>query len=70
MKYIKYFENFEDEDIEDFKVGDIVYCIDNSGYEIYIEIGVPYTVSQVNKKTRDYGFLWIIFFIILIKNFH
>ncbi len=59
MKYIKKFEKLEDEDFEYFEVGDIVYCTDNRGYERDIEVGVPYTVSNVDNRIKDYTIITI-----------
>jgi hypothetical protein len=64
MKYIKKFEvsnslptPFPPE--EKFNVGDTVYCTDNKGYERDIEIGVPYTVSKVDDRIKDYTIITI-----------
>jgi len=63
MKYIKKFERLEDEwfpeESEHFEVGDIVYCTDNRGYERDIEVGVPYTVSNVDNRIKDYTIITI-----------
>ena len=43
MKYIKEFEMIEN----DIKVGDTLYCIDNTGVKRDLEIGEKYTVDDV-----------------------
>lgn len=46
MKYIKNFEMFEGDDI---KVGDILYCINNKGVELDLELGGKYTVDKITQ---------------------
>jgi hypothetical protein len=43
MKYIKQYE----ENKETFEVGDVVYCYDNEFYDDNIDVGVPYTITDV-----------------------
>jgi len=43
MKHLKLYEKF----IEEFEVGNIVYCINNKMYEEELEIGKKYTIQWV-----------------------
>jgi ferredoxin-fold anticodon binding domain-containing protein len=57
---MKYLEFFESKAIPNFKVGDIVYCIDNIGTEkSVLKIGGRYEIVKVN-VVSDYDFSYLI----------
>ena len=51
MKYIKRFENLN---IDDINIGDILYCINNKGVELDLKLGEKYTIDKVYLQDTPY----------------